>query len=215
MYQQYQHQQAVAAAARAAALAQARADAAAAAAARNSGGGGGGGGGGGTYVAPGPSGQWTPDAGRRAASRAYHWLGEPYAWAGGNANGPTYGVCAGDGAFNDCNVVGFDCSGLAMYAWAQVPLAHYAATQYLQGRLHPNISSLMPGDLVFWSSDGTVGGIHHVAIYYRRRQRRAGARERRRRPDHATGPGLERLLRCHPAADLTRLAAPFTPSAAG
>jgi cell wall-associated NlpC family hydrolase len=23
----------------------------------------------------------------------------------------------------------------------------------------------MPGDLVFWSSDGTVGGIHHVAIY--------------------------------------------------
>jgi cell wall-associated NlpC family hydrolase len=23
----------------------------------------------------------------------------------------------------------------------------------------------MPGDLVFWSSNGTVGGIHHVAIY--------------------------------------------------
>jgi cell wall-associated NlpC family hydrolase len=88
-----------------------------------------------------------------------------YAWAGGNANGPTYGVCAGDGAFNDCNIIGFDCSGLAMFAWAQYPLYHYAATQYLQGGFHPSQSQLLPGDLVFWSSDGTVSGIHHVAIY--------------------------------------------------
>jgi peptidoglycan DL-endopeptidase RipA len=144
---------------------QARAEAAAAAAARAGSDNGGGGGGGGTYVAPGPRGHWNADIGRRAAQRALQWLGEPYAWAGGNASGPTYGVCAGDGAFNDCNVVGFDCSGLVMYAWAQLPLAHYAATQYLQGSVHPDVSSLMPGDLVFWSSNGTVGGIHHVAIY--------------------------------------------------
>jgi cell wall-associated NlpC family hydrolase len=26
-------------------------------------------------------------------------------------------------------------------------------------------SALQPGDLVFWSSDGTQAGIHHVAIY--------------------------------------------------
>jgi cell wall-associated NlpC family hydrolase len=24
---------------------------------------------------------------------------------------------------------------------------------------------LLPGDLLFWSSNGTVGGIHHVAMY--------------------------------------------------
>ncbi len=92
------------------------------------------------------------------------WLGTPYAWAGGNSGGPTRGVCAGDGAFNDCNVVGFDCSGLVMYAWAQFPFAHFAATQYLQGSVHPDVSSLMPGDLVFWS-DGGQALIHHVAIY--------------------------------------------------
>ncbi len=154
----YQREQARLAAQRAAA---ARAAAAAAAAAHN----GGGGGPSGPVVPPGSSGSWTAGAGRQAVARAERWLGTPYSWAGGNASGPTYGVCAGDGAFNDCNVVGFDCSGLMMYAWAQVPLAHYAATQYLQGSYHPSTSNLMPGDLVFWSSDGTVGGIHHVAMY--------------------------------------------------
>jgi cell wall-associated NlpC family hydrolase len=143
----------------------AAAAAAAAAAAQNNGGGGGGSVGG--YVPPPPSGGgWTPSKGQTAANRALHWLGTMYAWAGGNASGPTYGVCAGDGAFNDCNVIGFDCSGLAMYAWAQIPLAHYAATQYTQaGNYHPSTGNLQPGDLVFWSSDGTIGGIHHVAIY--------------------------------------------------
>jgi cell wall-associated NlpC family hydrolase len=52
-----------------------------------------------------------------------------------------------------------------MYAWAQFPFEHLASIQYLQGSVHPDTSSLMPGDLVFWSADGTVAGIHHVAIY--------------------------------------------------
>ena len=26
-------------------------------------------------------------------------------------------------------------------------------------------ADLKPGDLMFWSSDGTVGGIHHVSMY--------------------------------------------------
>ena len=75
------------------------------------------------------------------------------------------GFNVGHEVFNDCNVIGFDCSGLVMYAWAQFPFEHYAATQYLQGSYHPSMSNLMPGDLVFWSADGTVAGIHHVAIY--------------------------------------------------
>jgi cell wall-associated NlpC family hydrolase len=90
-----------------------------------------------------------------------------YAWAGGNAYGPTRGVCAGDGAWNDCNVIGFDCSGLAMYAWGPyLSMDHYAATQYYQaGSYHPSPGNFMPGDLLFWSSNGSVSGIHHVAIY--------------------------------------------------
>ena len=56
--------------------------------------------------------------------------------------GPTYGVCAGDGACNDCHVMGFDCSGLSLYAWAPyMTLDHYAASQYWQaGSFHPSTS---------------------------------------------------------------------------
>jgi cell wall-associated NlpC family hydrolase len=110
---------------------------------------------------------WTPQMGQSAANRAMRWIGTPYAWAGGNAAGPTRGVCAGGDAAHDCQVVGFDCSGLAAYAWAPYRgLSHFAATQYGEaGRVHPAPNQLRAGDLLFWSSDGTVAGIHHVAIY--------------------------------------------------
>lgn len=130
---------------------------------------GGGNGGGGNYPSTPPpqGGSWTAARGQEAVNRAMSYLGWMYAWAGGNAYGPTRGVCAGDGAFNDCNVIGFDCSGLVMYAWGPyLRLDHYAATQFTQaGRYHPSISELRPGDLVFWSYNGTIAGIHHVAIY--------------------------------------------------
>jgi cell wall-associated NlpC family hydrolase len=141
------------------ALAAARAAAAAAARARQSGGGGGGGG----YVSPGAAGSWTASKGQQAANRALTQLGMPYIWSGGNASGPTTGGCTDPVA--SCGTLGFDCSGLVMYAWAQYPFVHYAATQYLQGSVHPSFSRLAPGDLLFWSSNGSVSGIHHVAIY--------------------------------------------------
>jgi cell wall-associated NlpC family hydrolase len=156
-------------------LAQARAAAAAAAAAarrhHNSGGGGGGGGGGSSSgfssggSAP-SGGSWSAAKGSRAVSRAMSQLGRPYAWAGGGQFGPSTGVCdASNGAPNDCFVSGFDCSGLAMYAWGK-GWAHYAATQFTQaGSYHPGPGSLRKGDLIFWSSNGRISGIHHVAIY--------------------------------------------------
>jgi cell wall-associated NlpC family hydrolase len=166
-YVKWQHDQAVARAkaeaARRAAEEQARRNAAA-----NSGGNG-------NNWAPGPpppsagpsGGSWTAAAGQDAANRAMHYLGIAYAFAAGGYYGPSYGVCVSGDAWNDCHVYGFDCSGLAMYAWG--PWAHwdhYAATQYSQaGSYHPGSGALMPGDLVFWSSDGTQSGIHHVAIY--------------------------------------------------
>jgi cell wall-associated NlpC family hydrolase len=117
---------------------------------------------------PVPSGgSWTAAKGRNAVNRAMPYLGMRYSWAAGNANGPTYGVSEPGSAWNDSNIRGFDCSGLTLYAWAPyVSMDHYAATQYTQaGRYHPSTDSLMPGDLVFWSGDGTIGGIGHEAMY--------------------------------------------------
>jgi cell wall-associated NlpC family hydrolase len=129
-------------------------------------GGGGGSVGGGSASAP-SGGTWAAWKGKAAVRRAEQYLGTMYAWAGGNAYGPTRGVCAGDGAWNDCNITGFDCSGLVMYAWGpNLYLDHYAATQYTQaGSYHPSSGNFKPGDLLFWSSNGTIAGIHHVAIY--------------------------------------------------
>ena len=113
------------------------------------------------------TGSWTAAEGQTAVNRAMQYLGIRYAFAAGNVSGPTYGVCVSGDAANDCRVFGFDCSGLTLYGWAPyLHLDHYAATQYSQaGSYHPNTSSLMPGDLVFWSSNGGQSGIHHVAIY--------------------------------------------------
>lgn len=110
---------------------------------------------------------WSADKGQTTAWRALAWIGTPYAWAGGNSSGPTTGVCAGGDAHNDCHLTGFDCSGLTLNAWAPyLALPHLASSQYrVAGRVHPGIDHLRPGDMVFWSSDGTAAGIHHVALY--------------------------------------------------
>ena len=149
------------------AKARAEAEARARAARRHHGGGNGGGGGGWSSGPSAPNGgSWSAAKGQRAVDRARSQLGVPYAWAGGGVGGPSYGVCdSSNGAPNDCNVRGFDCSGLVMYAWGQ-GWAHYAATQYTQaGSVHPSLGNLRPGDLLFWSFNGTIGGIHHVAMY--------------------------------------------------
>lgn len=98
-------------------------------------------------------------------NRALSQLGEPYAWGGGNAKGPTKGIKDGGVAdsFGDYRKTGFDCSGLMMYAFgaAGIGLPHYSGYQYDKGKKVP-VSQAKPGDMLFWA-DGS--DIHHVALY--------------------------------------------------
>ncbi len=74
-------------------------------------------------------------------------LGEPYVWAGA---GPDQ----------------WDCSGLTQGAWGSAGeyLSHYSVAQYYETS-RVSYSQLRPGDLIFWSSNGSPGGIFHVAMY--------------------------------------------------
>ncbi|WP_395107642.1 NlpC/P60 family protein [Actinomadura sp. SCN-SB] len=90
-----------------------------------------------------------------AVKAALSQLGVPYSWGGGSPSGPSYGVAQGS------NIKGFDCSGLTMYAYAQVGirLPHYTGSQFTAGT-RVTQSQLKPGDLVFFYSD-----LHHMGMY--------------------------------------------------
>ncbi|WP_158842108.1 NlpC/P60 family protein [Saccharothrix deserti] len=97
-------------------------------------------------------------------ARAMRQLGVRYSWGGGNYNGPTLGIRdwgVGD-AHGDYYNVGFDCSGLMMYAFAGVGvyLPHYSGYQYNVGRKVPLVQA-QRGDMLFWGP----GGGTHVALY--------------------------------------------------
>ncbi len=85
-----------------------------------------------------------PASGRAgvAVQTALDQIGDPY----------VYGAAGPDA---------FDCSGLTMYAWraAGVALSHSSSVQSTQGT-PVSISSLMPGDLVFYYSP-----VSHVGMY--------------------------------------------------
>jgi cell wall-associated NlpC family hydrolase len=84
--------------------------------------------------------------GRSIGVQALRWaltkLGSPYVWG---AAGPS----------------AFDCSGLVMWAYAQVgiSLMHYTGDQWNEGE-HVSRSELQPGDLVFFFAD-----LGHVGLY--------------------------------------------------
>jgi cell wall-associated NlpC family hydrolase len=89
----------------------------------------------GSSIAPPPS-----STGSGAADAALSQIGVPYRWAGASPG------------------EGFDCSGLVMWAYAQVgvSLPHNAAAQHGSGT-PVSRDQLEPGDLVFFDGDGHVG----------------------------------------------------------
>jgi peptidoglycan DL-endopeptidase RipA len=88
--------------------------------------------------------------------RAMSQIGVPYSWGGGDANGPSRGIDQG------ANTVGFDCSGLMLYAFAGVgiKLPHYSGSQYNAGRKIPS-SQMRRGDLIFYGPNAS----QHEAMY--------------------------------------------------
>lgn len=84
---------------------------------------------------------------------AKKYAGVPYLWGGTN---PSRGL---------------DCSGYTQLVFRQVgiSLPRVSRDQFrwasANGRAVNGVSNARPGDLVFYSSNGTPGGIHHVGIY--------------------------------------------------
>jgi cell wall-associated NlpC family hydrolase len=97
--------------------------------------------------------------------------GVPYSWGGGNASGPSYGICCSPSGKSGTSIKGFDCSGLTLYAYAKagIRLPRTAAAQAGVGRRIAatlGSSALKPGDLVFYAyAPGRDATIHHVGIY--------------------------------------------------
>jgi peptidoglycan DL-endopeptidase CwlO len=79
----------------------------------------------------------------RAVAAAYSQLGTPYVFAMSSPK------------------VGFDCSGLTSWAWAQAGVSIQRTSQQQWASLpHVPLDQVQPGDLIFYYSD-----VHHVAIY--------------------------------------------------
>jgi cell wall-associated NlpC family hydrolase len=96
--------------------------------------------------------------------RGLSQIGVEYAWGGGDENGPTKGIRDGGVAdsYGDFNKVGFDCSGLMIYAFAGIgiSLPHYTGYQYTAGEQVPS-EEMQRGDMIFYGPNAS----QHVALY--------------------------------------------------
>ncbi len=109
----------------------------------------------------------TPAQRRNAVVRAARsQLGTKYSWGGGGASGPSFGIRDNNG--DGTHTLGFDCSGLVEYAYAQAGLSAPGST-YSQDELgnrvrassvdfgYNDFSALKKGDLLFFANDSHVG----------------------------------------------------------
>ncbi|NLU81193.1 NlpC/P60 family protein [Rhodococcus sp. HNM0569] len=96
--------------------------------------------------------------------RGMSQIGVEYAWGGGDENGPTKGIRDGGVAdsYGDFDKIGFDCSGLMIYAFAGIgiSLPHYTGYQYTAGEQVPS-AEMRRGDMIFYGPNAS----QHVALY--------------------------------------------------
>ena len=125
-----------------------------------------------------PEGQLPAGDGSGAAivAAARHYLGTPYSWGGGTINGPSLGIYTSP-SLDGTHTVGFDCSGLvlfAVYNSTGLQLAHSAETQGHDSRgttIARDWAQLQPGDIIAFSrSGGAPGTFGHVGIYIGNKQ---------------------------------------------
>ncbi|MFC5745650.1 C40 family peptidase [Actinomadura rugatobispora] len=96
------------------------------------------------------------------------WRGTPYSWGGGTVRGPGRGICCSPGGYDGRLTIGFDCSGLTLYAVyhaskGRIAMGHFTGTQLDDPRGRPvPLNQLQAGDLVFFGPRPT----DHVAVYY-------------------------------------------------
>jgi cell wall-associated NlpC family hydrolase/uncharacterized small protein (DUF1192 family) len=104
-------------------------------------------------------------AAQTVIDRAMSELGVIYAWGGGTARGPSRGVRDGGvaDAMGDYKKIGFDCSGLMLYAFAGVGvnLPRYSGNQHAYGDQVP-LANKQPGDMLAWARNGQI---YHIALY--------------------------------------------------
>ena len=122
----------------------------------------------------GPGEPLNPGDGSGAAivSAAKHYQGTPYSWGGGNYQGPSLGIYSSP-SLDGTKTVGFDCSGLVMFAVYNstgIQLPHSAEDQGMDARgttVPRDWTKMQPGDVIAFSGNGSgsPGSFGHVGIY--------------------------------------------------
>lgn len=117
--------------------------------------------------------QSVPSVGQAIANAAASQVGRTYCWDGGTASGPSHGKGDWEGEAPLCTnpaTVGFDCTGLVIYAVNQgtggrVTITNHSSGQAatVPGQWVTSESALQPGDIVYFGKNR--GDISHAAIY--------------------------------------------------
>lgn len=111
-------------------------------------------------------------SGEAIVAAATHYIGTPYSWGGGDITGPTLGTYTSPG-LDGTNIVGFDCSGLVLYAvynstGLQLPRGAEDQGHDPRGEVIPrDWDQMLPGDIIAFSQDGSgaPGTFGHIGIY--------------------------------------------------
>jgi len=101
--------------------------------------------------------------GEQIVAAAASQAGLPYCSVGGTIHGPSHGS---GGAGCGGGTVGFDCTGLTLYAVYQATgkvLSHDGHQATEGGQIIHSVAELQPGDLVFFG--GTLSNFEHAGVY--------------------------------------------------